>query len=73
VRDLQGLLARGLDVRVGADARGLSAIIVVSGTSRDKCLKDLGGIPGGAEPLSKRLRASDRSRPRGVPIATTYR
>jgi hypothetical protein len=40
VGDLQGFLACGLDVRIGADARGLSAIIVVSGTFGDECMDD---------------------------------
>jgi hypothetical protein len=37
---LQGLLACGFHVRIGADAPGLSAIVVVSGTFGDECLDD---------------------------------
>jgi hypothetical protein len=40
VGDLQGLLASGHGEKIGADARGLSAIIVVSGTFDDECLDD---------------------------------
>src|SRR5271165_1284153 len=38
--DLRGFLACGLGVRIGADARGLSATIVVSGTFGEECLDD---------------------------------
>jgi hypothetical protein len=38
VADLQGFLVAGLGAKIGADARRLSAIIVVSGTFGDQCL-----------------------------------
>jgi hypothetical protein len=40
VADLQGFLVSGLCAKTGADARGLSTIIVVSGTFGDECLQD---------------------------------
>jgi hypothetical protein len=35
-----GALAAGLAAKIGAYARGLSAIVVVSGTSGDECLDE---------------------------------
>jgi hypothetical protein len=43
IADLQGLPAAGLGAKIGADARGLSTIIVDSGTSREECLNDPAG------------------------------
>jgi hypothetical protein len=40
VGDLRGFLVTGLGAKIGADARGLSAIIVGSGTLGDECLDD---------------------------------
>jgi hypothetical protein len=40
VSDLRGFLAAGLGAKISADTRGLSAIIVVSGTFDDECLDD---------------------------------
>jgi hypothetical protein len=40
VGHLQAFLVTGLVSKIGADARRLSAIIVVSGTFGDECLDD---------------------------------
>jgi hypothetical protein len=42
---LRGFLAAGLGAKISADARGLSAIIVVSGTFGDECLDDRRSVP----------------------------
>jgi hypothetical protein len=49
VGDLQGFLVTGLGAKIGADARGSSAIIVVSGTFGDKCLNAPASLWVGAE------------------------
>ena len=40
----------GLGAKIGADARGISTIIVDSGTSRDECLNELPVSGGGSQP-----------------------
>jgi hypothetical protein len=40
VGDLRGFLIAGLGAKIGADARGLSAIVVFSGTFGEECLDD---------------------------------
>jgi hypothetical protein len=50
IADLQGIPVAGLGATIGADARGISTIIVDSGTSRDECLNELPVSGGGSQP-----------------------
>jgi hypothetical protein len=55
---LAGILRTSSRSEIRADAHGLSAIIVVSGTSRDKCLA------GDGRPMTLRVRRGSGERPR---------
>jgi hypothetical protein len=44
---LQGFPVTGLGAKIGADTRGLSAIIVDSGTSGNECLNEIRSVAAG--------------------------